>query len=96
MANSEKDHMVSGAQLSDKEQFEYSLQPKRFGEFIGQQKVKDKLAIAIQAARAHAEGLDHVLLCGPPGLGKSLKSSNNESRISGCKRFDASRGAMRS
>ena len=71
MANSEKDRMVSGAQLSDKEQFE----PRRFSEFVGQQKVKDKLAIAIQAARERGEVLDHVLLCGPPGLGKATLAS---------------------
>lgn len=56
---------------SDEQEFENSLRPKRLREFIGQQEIKDKLTIVIQAARAREEVLDHVLLCGVPGLGKS-------------------------
>ncbi|MCL6507930.1 MAG: Holliday junction branch migration DNA helicase RuvB, partial [Bryobacteraceae bacterium] len=48
-----------------------TLRPRRLDEFTGQAKVKEILAIAIQAARQRSEALDHVLLCGPPGLGKT-------------------------
>ena len=50
---------------------ESSLRPKTLGEYIGQEKAKDNLSIFIQAARARGEALDHVLLHGPPGLGKT-------------------------
>ena len=71
MASEEKERIVSGAALPEEQSFEYSLRPKLLREFIGQQKVKDNLSIAIQAARARGEVLDHVLLYGPPGLGKT-------------------------
>ena len=47
------------------------LRPQRLREFIGQKKVKDNLAVAIEAAKSRGEALDHVLLYGPPGLGKT-------------------------
>src|SRR5437588_3580913 len=50
---------------------ELSLRPKRLREMIGQSKIKQNLSIAIEAARAREESLDHVLLYGPPGLGKT-------------------------
>lgn len=53
------------------EQFELSLRPQRLAQYIGQQKVKDNLKIFIEAARMREECLDHVLLYGPPGLGKT-------------------------
>jgi Holliday junction DNA helicase RuvB len=52
-------------------EFDRSLRPTSFGEFVGQQQIRDNLAIAIEAARGRREPLDHVLLCGPPGLGKT-------------------------
>jgi Holliday junction DNA helicase RuvB len=48
-----------------------SLRPSRFEEFVGQQRIKDNLAVFIQAAKGRGEALDHVLFCGPPGLGKT-------------------------
>jgi Holliday junction DNA helicase RuvB len=63
--------LVSAAALEDDSSFELKLRPQRLGEFIGQQKVKDNLAVAIEAARSRGEALDHVLLYGPPGLGKT-------------------------
>src|SRR5690348_5493008 len=57
--------------VDDDASFELKLRPKRLQEFIGQKKVKDNLAVAIQAARSRGEALDHVLLYGPPGLGKT-------------------------
>lgn len=50
---------------------EYSLRPQKLGEYIGQDKVKERLNIFIQAAKSRGEALDHVLLYGPPGLGKT-------------------------
>jgi Holliday junction DNA helicase RuvB len=55
--------------------FEYSLRPKRLGEFIGQEKLIENLKIFIDAAKARGENLDHVLLYGPPGLGKTSLAS---------------------
>ncbi|MEO7454871.1 MAG: Holliday junction branch migration DNA helicase RuvB [Gemmatimonadaceae bacterium] len=57
--------------LSDESVVELSLRPQRLDEFIGQQKVKDNLQLAIDAALARAEPLDHAIFYGPPGLGKT-------------------------
>jgi Holliday junction DNA helicase RuvB len=51
--------------------FDLSLRPHRLSEYIGQNKAKEQLALAIEAARSRGEPLDHVLLYGPPGLGKT-------------------------
>jgi Holliday junction DNA helicase RuvB len=53
------------------EELDRSLRPRRLGDFVGQRGVKDQLAVFIEAARARGEALDHVLLAGPPGLGKT-------------------------
>jgi Holliday junction DNA helicase RuvB len=66
-----KDRLVSAAPVEDDASFELKLRPKRLAEFIGQKKVKENLAVAIEAARSRGEALDHVLLYGPPGLGKT-------------------------
>jgi Holliday junction DNA helicase RuvB len=71
MPSKEKERVVSASALADEQSFEFSLRPKRLAEYIGQQKVKDNLSIAIQAAKARGEALDHILLYGPPGLGKT-------------------------
>lgn len=63
--------IVSGAALEGEKQFEASLRPKRLAEFTGQPKLKENLSIAIEAARQRGEAMDHVLLYGPPGLGKT-------------------------
>ena len=52
-------------------ELDYSLRPRRLAEFVGQTKIKDNLNISIQAATMRTESLDHVLLYGPPGLGKT-------------------------
>jgi Holliday junction DNA helicase RuvB len=52
-------------------EFDRSLRPATFSEFVGQQQIRDNLGVAIAAARGRGEPLDHVLLCGPPGLGKT-------------------------
>lgn len=58
-------------QGSDSATFENSLRPTRFTDFPGQEKVKEKLLVFVQAAKKREEPLDHVLLAGPPGLGKT-------------------------
>ncbi len=65
------DRVVSAAAVEDDSSFELKLRPQRLGEFIGQAKVKENLAVAIEAARSRGEAMDHVLLYGPPGLGKT-------------------------
>ena len=56
---------------ADDEQLDVSLRPRRLDEFVGQEALKAQLGVAIQAAGARGEALDHVLLAGPPGLGKT-------------------------
>ena len=53
---------------------EFSLRPKTLGDYIGQEKVKQNLSVYIEAAKQRGEALDHVLLYGPPGLGKTTLS----------------------
>ena len=55
----------------DEEELDGSLRPRSLAEFVGQERVKEQLAIALEAARGRGEALDHVLLAGPPGLGKT-------------------------
>jgi Holliday junction DNA helicase RuvB len=63
--------IVSASVHEDERQFEVSLRPSRLDDFAGQPKVKENLKIAIEAARHRGEAMDHVLLYGPPGLGKT-------------------------
>ena len=55
----------------EEEEAERSLRPRRLDDFVGQERVKEQLGIALDAAKARGEALDHVLLAGPPGLGKT-------------------------
>ena len=64
------DRIVSTSQTAEDEN-EFSLRPKTIGEYVGQSKAKENLSIYIEAAKLRAEPLDHVLLYGPPGLGKT-------------------------
>ena len=63
--------MVSAQPVDDDASFELKLRPKWLREFIGQSKVKENLSVAIEATKSRGEALDHVLLYGPPGLGKT-------------------------
>ncbi|HZQ72493.1 MAG TPA: Holliday junction branch migration DNA helicase RuvB [Burkholderiales bacterium] len=68
----EPDRLASAKPVSaQEEQFERSLRPAKLADYVGQEKVREQLEIFIQAARTRAEALDHVLLFGPPGLGKT-------------------------
>src|SRR5207244_10715122 len=57
--------------LPDEDELDRSLRPRRLDEFVGQERVKEQLAIALEATRTRGEALDHLLLIGPPGLGKT-------------------------
>ncbi|SPE42097.1 ATP-dependent DNA helicase, component of RuvABC resolvasome [Candidatus Sulfopaludibacter sp. SbA3] len=63
--------LVSGDRQIEDLQFETGLRPRRLADFTGQNKLKENLSIAIEAARLRGEAMDHVLLYGPPGLGKT-------------------------
>jgi holliday junction DNA helicase RuvB len=65
----------TGTALDDEAQLELSLRPTRLGEYIGQRKVKDNLRIFMKAALKRREALDHILLFGPPGVGKTTLSN---------------------
>src|SRR6516225_10547073 len=67
--------IVSPAALEGERQFEAALRPTRLADFTGQAKLKENLSIAIEAARMRGEAMDHVLLYGPPGLGKTTLAS---------------------
>ncbi|HHW39401.1 MAG TPA: Holliday junction branch migration DNA helicase RuvB [Bacillales bacterium] len=65
------ERLVSSEYTADEDLFEQSLRPKLLTQYIGQEKVKQNLQVFIQAAKMRSESLDHVLLYGPPGLGKT-------------------------
>ena len=62
---------LAPAARPEEEELERSLRPRRLDDFVGQERIKEQLAIALEATRARGEALDHVLLVGPPGLGKT-------------------------
>lgn len=71
-----EERMVSPKKTeNDNEDFEVTLRPKTLSEYIGQDKIKENLSIFIEAAKKRSEPLDHVLLYGPPGLGKTTLSA---------------------
>ena len=67
----ETEQPLVATSLLREDEGEYSLRPKTLGEYIGQRKAKENLTVFIQAAKMREESLDHVLLHGPPGLGKT-------------------------
>ncbi len=62
---------LAPALTPEDEEVERSLRPRRLDDFVGQERTKEQLAVALDAAKARGEALDHVLLVGPPGLGKT-------------------------
>lgn len=69
------DRLISAHFMMEDETVELSLRPRRLSEYIGQNQVKENLKIYIEAAKQRREALDHVLLYGPPGLGKTTLSN---------------------
>ncbi len=63
--------IVTTSEMNGDNEIEYSLRPKRLSEYIGQTKAKENLKVFIEAAKKRGDSLDHVLLYGPPGLGKT-------------------------
>jgi holliday junction DNA helicase RuvB len=66
-----RNRLVSGAAIDEDARLDATVRPATFADYIGQDRVKENLQIAVEAARARNEALDHVLLYGPPGLGKT-------------------------
>lgn len=66
-----EERLISQEKRADEEDWEFSLRPSLLSEFVGQNKIKENLKVYIEAARGRNETLDHVLLFGPPGLGKT-------------------------
>ena len=70
----ENDDNRNGNALDDEAKVELSLRPSKLAEYIGQKKIKDNLRIFMKAALKRREALDHILLFGPPGTGKTTLS----------------------
>lgn len=68
------DRIIDSAATREDEAIEVSIRPKRLADYLGQQPVREQMDIYIQATKARAEALDHVLIFGPPGLGKTTLS----------------------
>ena len=66
----EESRIVSGMKMNEDVTADVTLRPQSLGEYIGQDKVKEKMAVFIEAAKKRGEALDHVLLYGRPALGK--------------------------
>jgi len=71
MRDDEDDSVVTPDPLGDDARFDLTLRPRNFAEVVGQRALIDNLRIFVRAAKARKEPLDHVLFCGPPGLGKT-------------------------
>ena len=65
------DRVMTGVSADEEAQYEAGLRPRSLAEYIGQDRIRDNLQVSIEAARGRREALDHVLLYGPPGLGKT-------------------------
>lgn len=71
LPDSDDPRLTAADLASEDDDFEGSLRPRDLSEFVGQERVREQLSIALEAAQARDEALDHVLLAGPPGLGKT-------------------------
>lgn len=67
----ETDRIISATSQGSEEQIDRAIRPKKLADYVGQQKVKEQMDIAFQAARGRNDALDHTLIFGPPGLGKT-------------------------
>ncbi|MEE7547095.1 AAA family ATPase, partial [Xanthomonas sp. Kuri4-1] len=68
------DRIIASSATREDEVVEASIRPKRLADYLGQQPVREQLGIYIEAAKARGEAMDHVLIFGPPGLGKTTLS----------------------
>ncbi len=66
-----KERIISTKEIADDNQFDFSLRPKRLDDYVGQEKIKENLRIAMEAATGRKESIEHVLFYGAPGLGKT-------------------------
>ena len=71
MASIEHERLTSAESGTDDRAFDRAIRPKTLHEYVGQPSVKQQMGIFIEAARRRGESLDHVLIFGPPGLGKT-------------------------
>jgi Holliday junction DNA helicase RuvB len=71
MSDHEIPRLVSGDPVDDDSALDSALRPTSLADYIGQESVKNNLRVGIDAARARSESIDHTLLYGPPGLGKT-------------------------
>ena len=65
------DRVLSNKEFTNEGEYQKNLRPRNFKEYIGQDKLKEKMSIFIEAAKLRKESVDHILLYGPPGLGKT-------------------------
>jgi Holliday junction DNA helicase RuvB len=65
------DRIIAGASHDEDQELDATLRPQRFEDFIGQTQLKENLSVFVAAAKKRGEALDHILFCGPPGLGKT-------------------------
>src|SRR5690606_15550287 len=70
----DEDRIIGAGATREDEAAEASIRPQRLADYLGQQPVREQLSIYIEAARQRGEALDHVLIFGPPGLGKTTLS----------------------
>ena len=71
MAGVEHDRLTSAEPEADDRAFDRAIRPRKLEEYVGQPGVKQQMGVFIEAARRRKEALDHVLIFGPPGLGKT-------------------------
>lgn len=71
MDNIEHDRLISGDESHEDKAFDRAIRPKTLAEYVGQKSMREQMEIFIEAARKRSESLDHVLIFGPPGLGKT-------------------------
>ena len=71
MTSGSSDRPISSDRIQDDAPFDASLRPRSFAAYVGQKRIKENLRVFVRAAQLRGEALDHILLCGPPGLGKT-------------------------
>src|ERR1700757_3605682 len=71
MSAGPENRLISAAAAGEEERFERALRPRKLAEYVGQPAVREQMGIFVDAARKRGEALDHVLIFGPPGLGKT-------------------------